>query len=468
MTQTAPGWRPNPGAQLDFITCLLFECLYHGTRGKGGTDALLMAYAYHVGRGYGVDWRGQIWRRHEKDLIDIIKRSKKYYPRLGGRYVKGEKEWHFPGGEVLKFVYGADEDAYDTWHGQEWPFLGFDELTLWPDLALYDKLKSICRSSNPDVPRMMRSVTNPWGRGHSAVKAYFIDAGPEGVPVIAESGRWRTHIFGSIYENVSFMAADPDYVKGLQDIKSKDLREAWLHGSWDINIGGLFAGVWSTGAHVLDPFKIPASWFVDRSHDWGWSSPHATVWWAESSGEAVEPFPGFSYIFPKGTLFAISEIYGGGKDPARPNVGLKQSDSAIAINIKKRDEALQRQYGVRVNHGPADPSIFGGAGNESIMDRYRAEGVRFYEANNERVTGWKAISDRLEAGHPFAEGEPMEKRGLFFFRDCPHTIRTVRELPRDEGDFDDADTESEDHAPDAVRYKVNTKKRVARQMEIGT
>lgn len=43
-------WTPQPGSQVMFTTCPIFEVLYEGTRGPGKTDALLMDFAQHCGK----------------------------------------------------------------------------------------------------------------------------------------------------------------------------------------------------------------------------------------------------------------------------------------------------------------------------------------------------------------------------------------------------------------------------------
>lgn len=55
-------WQPLPGSQHRFMTCPFYEVLLEGNRGGGKTDALLMDFAQMVGRGYGEDWRGVIFR----------------------------------------------------------------------------------------------------------------------------------------------------------------------------------------------------------------------------------------------------------------------------------------------------------------------------------------------------------------------------------------------------------------------
>ena len=53
----------------------------------------------------------------------------------------------------------------------------------------------------------------------------------------------------------------------------------------------------------------------------------------------------------------------------------------------------------------------------------------------------------------------MEEPGLFFFDTCRHLIRTLPTLPRDSKKPEDVDTQSEDHAFDAVRYRLLTASR---------
>ena len=64
-------WAPLPGSQEMFLSCPLFEVLFHGTRGPGKTDALLMAFAQHVGKGHGKAWRGIIFRQTYPQLADV-------------------------------------------------------------------------------------------------------------------------------------------------------------------------------------------------------------------------------------------------------------------------------------------------------------------------------------------------------------------------------------------------------------
>ena len=72
-------WLPNLGSQMLFLSCPHHEVFYGGTRYVGKTDCLLMDFYQEVGKGYGSDWRGIIFRRTYKQLHDLIIKSKKWY-----------------------------------------------------------------------------------------------------------------------------------------------------------------------------------------------------------------------------------------------------------------------------------------------------------------------------------------------------------------------------------------------------
>jgi hypothetical protein len=60
----------------------VFEVLYEGTRGPGKTDALLMDFAQHVGKGLRREWRGILFRQTFPELSDVVNKSKKWFPRI--------------------------------------------------------------------------------------------------------------------------------------------------------------------------------------------------------------------------------------------------------------------------------------------------------------------------------------------------------------------------------------------------
>ena len=471
-------WEPHEGSQELFLSCPVFECLYEGTRGPGKTDALLMDYAQDVGRGYGADWRGIVFRREYKELDDIVKKSKKWFRRIfpRARFLesKSDYKWKFPDGEELFFRAAKNIDDYWSYHGHEYPFLGWEELTNWPDLRLYLDMMSVCRSSNPNVPRKYRATANPYGPGHNSVKSRFIDPMPPGVIYKDPEGRERVRIHGSIYENKTLLAADPQYLENLKAIKDKNKRRAWLFGDWDIVAGGAIDDVWDRDIHEIAPFKIPSSWYVDRAFDWGSSKPFSVGWWAESDGTEATLADGRKKSWPRGTLFRIAEWYGWN---GNPNEGVRMIDSNIGKGIRERETKLKEYHtGMRILPGPADSSIFDAdPGKDSTAQGINAGyyGKSIHKNRDIFVHADKSPGSRkrrLESlrRHLNASLEKrMEDPGLFVFDTCRDGfLRTMPVLTRDRNDPDDVDTDAEDHVMDETGYRLTATKKIVRRVRV--
>ena len=115
----------------------------------------------------------------------------------------------------------------------------------------------------------------------------------------------------------------------------------------------------------------------------------------------------------------------------------------------------------KLAQGVLDPSAFAVDGgppiSESINNVLLKAGLApFRKADNKRVptaagkdrrgamSGWDQVRGRLVG----TGGRPM----LFFFETCLASIRTIGVLQHDPMKAEDLDTNSEDHAVDAVRY----------------
>ena len=123
--------------------------------------------------------------------------------------------------------------------------------------------------------------------------------------------------------------------------------------------------------------------------------------------------------------------------------------SEVGRGIKEKEARL----GIQCSTGPADPSIFSTENGSSIADEMARSGVKWDRAINTRKAGWERMRRLLKASTQTSMDEP----GLFVFETCRHFIRTVPALPRDNRDLDDANTDAEDHAADAARYRVMKK-----------
>ena len=451
-------WEPNPGGQWFFLRCPHWEVLTDGDRGGGKTSVLLNSFLMYVGAGFGSDWNGIIFRLYNPDLKDIIAKSKVIingaFP--GSKFNKKDQEWTFETGETLAFRHLENIKAYDQYHGHSYPFIGFEELTNWPDHEPYEAMLSCSRppSANPDIPLITRATTNSFGSGYQWVKSRFID-GKKPFVAYGDEGMKRARIPIYWEENVDFVKADPNYHKRLSaTLSDENKRKAWLEGSWDIVAGGRFSGVWLESVHYIEPFNIPSNWNVDRSHDWGSSKPYATLWYAESNGEQIED----GRSWPKGTLFVINEDYGCqgemGEPNWKPNVGVELGPADIAKRVKQTEQEML-MWGLikkQPRPGPGDDPLFDVSRGESMASTMAKQGVVWLKPSKgpgSRITGWQLIEDRLKASRQ----HPMEEPGLFVFNTCRHLRRTLPILPRDPKKPDDVQSDSEDHLLDSLRLK---------------
>jgi hypothetical protein len=467
-------WAPQNGSQVAFLQCSLLECLFHGTRGPGKTDALLMAFAQHVGKGFRSAWRGIIFRQTYPQLADIQAKSEKWFRLIFGeaaKFNKAKMMWEWSTGEVLMFRHMSTPSDYWNYHGHEYPFIGWEELTSWATDECYKSMFSCCRSSTRGVPKMIRATTNPYGVGHNWVKQRWRLEGQWWLTIIVTDavdidGRpepYRAAIHGHIDENKILLDADPNYKQTIiASASNPAMAEAWLRGSWDIVAGGMFGDVWDPAVHIIKRFTVPQTWRLDRSFDWGSSAPFSVGWWARSDGSDYVGADGRWHSTVRGDLFRIAEWYGW---TGKPNEGLKM----LAVSVAKGIVDREVRWGLhgRVKAGPADSAIFANENGMCIADdmarKVRLEdgkvyhGVRWTPADKKpgsRKMGWEAVRKVLSDAKRPADGTPRERPGLFVFDNCHQFIRTVPGLPRDEKDPDDVDTTAEDHVGDEVRYRV--------------
>lgn len=482
-------WEPLKGSQELVLGCPCNHILHEGTRGPGKTDAQAMFFRRFVGLGYGQFWRGVIFDLEYKNLDDLISKTQRWFPQFndGAKFNSSGSalRWVWPTGEELLFRVVKNDKDYWKYHGQEFPFIGWNELTKHPNPNLYDAMMSCNRSSFvpelhspdlenplPEIPLTVLSTTNPYGVGHNWVKHRFIDPAEPGQVIRMtkevfnprkqckeEVTKTQVRIFGSYKENIYL---SPEYILELESITDENKREAWLYGNWDITSGGMFDDVWSKRYNIMPAFKIPHEWPIFRSFDWGSSKPFSVGWWTESDGSDIRMPDGSWRSTVRGDLIRFAEWYGWN---GTPNNGLRMLATDITEGIIEREIAWGF-YG-RVDPGPADSSIFNTENGVCIasdmakpvmIEGREFEGVEWARADKSpgsRKNGWELIRVAIAGAQPPEHGGPREKPGLFVTENCRDGfIRTVPTLPRDEKDMDDVDTESEDHCGDEVRYTL--------------
>jgi len=498
--------RPQAGSQSLSLSCPCDEILYEGTRGPGKTAAQLLRFKRLVGIGYGAFWKGVIFDMEYKNLADIISQSKKLFKKFddGAKFLASASElkWVWPTGEELLFRYEQKADGYWNYHGQEFPFIGHNELTKRHDSEFYESMFSCMRSSFvpsdyplangdflPPIPLECFSTTNPFGVGHTWVKKRFIDPMPRGTVLRSETTVFnpmteldekviltRVAIHGSWRENKYL---DVKYIANLMAIKDPNKRAAWVEGSWDITSGGRFDHLWDEKTHVIAPFRIPPSWTVDRSHDWGESKPFSNLWFAEADGTEATLNNGDIFCPARGTIICIAELYGCHKDEL--NKGLNMSATNVAKMVKWVDKRLMGEdiqqpisflgqcnlipntISRRVLPGPADNAINNPNDDMiSIADKMKLQGVVWTESDKRpgsRIAGASLICELLESAIEGKQSQSgnCERPAVYFFNNVRGLISRLPVLSRDTKNPDDIDTEQEDHDYDAFRYRCSAR-----------
>ncbi len=507
-------WSPLAGSQSAVLACPADEILYHGTRGPGKTAAQLAYFIGRCGRGYGRYWRGIIFDRSYKNLDDIVAKSQEMIPSIfpNAKFLasKSDMRWIFPDGETLLFRHMAKPSDYYNYHGHEYCFIGWNELTKFPTSELYDTMMSCNRSSFlplehspqltqrdkeviadcqllgepippniqrkvlPNIPLVTFSTTNPYGAGHNWVKKKWIDKAPPAQPIKTTKKVFNprtkrdedvttslVHVFGSYKEN-KFL--DPKYIATLDAIRDPNKRRAWLGGDWSITAGGAIDDLWNASKHVLPRFIVPSNWQVKRSFDWGSSHPFAACIWAIANGEEVKLSNGETFAPQKGSLILCGEVYGGemvmmdngqyGYDYGS-NKGIKASAREVARMIAEYEEELLEEGWIEtpVEAGPADGQIYNVNEKESgsIAERMEQEGISFYAADKSKGTRINGLELMRVALENSLQGEGV---GLYVMNHCEAFLETVPSIPRDEDNLDDVDTMANDHCYDAVRYQI--------------
>lgn len=164
---------PTP-KQTAFLSLDCFEALYGGAAGGGKSDALLMAAAQYV---HIPGYAALLLRRTYADLSlpgAIMDRSKSWWMGKADWNEK-DKRWTFPSGATITFGYLDTEKDRFRYQGAELQFLGFDELTQFPE-QWYRYLQSrLRRLSTAVAPVRCRAASNPGGIGHDWVRRRFVD-----------------------------------------------------------------------------------------------------------------------------------------------------------------------------------------------------------------------------------------------------------------------------------------------------
>ena len=411
------------------------EQLYGGSAGPGKSEFLLMAalqYVHLSGR-----YSAILFRRTFQDLKlegALIPRSFEYLGNTSAKWNGQDKKWTFPTGATLSFGYLKYEKHKYRYQSSEFQFIGFDELTQFEQSQYTYMFSRLRRLETSAIPLRQWSASNPGNIGHQWVKKRFITSDNS------------KRVFLEAYIDDNPHLNTEEYKQSLEEL-DEEKKKQLLEGDWDSFGGAYFGDLWENDKQVISPLKeIPEGYRIDRSYDWGDSSPSACLWWAKSNGEEIKLRDGTTLTPPPKSLIALNEFY---TWSGTPDEGNRMLATEQAKKIKQFEDA--REW--NVEPGPADSSIFDVRNGSCIADDMQSHDINWEEADKSpgsRINGAQRVRQMLSASKHRDPEEPW----LLFTKNCKHSIRTIPTLPSDERNPDDVDTDAEDHAYDSVRYRV--------------
>lgn len=237
-----------------------------------------------------------------------------------------------------------------------------------------------------------------------------------------------TFIRSSVYDNKPLLEKDPEYLANLEAL-SEDLRKAWLDGDWDVFAGQYFTE-WRRDLHVVEPFDIPPAWNRVAALDYGLDCL-AVVWAAfDEHGDGV--------------------VY---RELCKSGLAVEDAARAILSVCTPDDRDLMIW---------APPDLWSRQKDtgKSIFELFYDNGIHFVRADNNRQNGWMNMKSWLRPD----ENDHVRLR---IFRNCPELIRCIPLLQYSPRNSMDCDTEPHDitHAPDALRYLLQSRPRPGKEVD---
>ena len=460
--------------QMQAFTSKATEILYGGAAGGGKSHLLRVASIL-----WSVDIPGlqvYFFRRRYPELASNHLEGPTGFPSLLRTWVEKKKvrinysknDIVFSNGSGIHLRHCQHEKDKFSYQGPEMHVIILDEATHFTP-TMYEYFRGRCRLGGLQVPAKYKGMfprilagTNPGNVAHNYFKSEFIDPlDPFEIKRMPKEkgGMLRQFIPALLSDNFILTQNDPEYINKLHGLGNDALVKMMLLGDWDVVDGGAFDDVWCRKTHILEPFEIPHTWYIDRSFDWGSAKPFSTIWWAEADGSEVQNGPYKGWCPPRDTLIAIGEWYGCG---TKANTGLKMSAREVAKGIVEREEIIGQNYlnwgkknNIRntIKAGPADSQIFNSENEMCIADDMEDEGVYWESANKSpgtRKNGFELMRTRFKNGLQ----EYVESPAIYFFSSCKNLIAHIPTLPRDPKDPEDVDSNAEDHDYDSARYRV--------------
>lgn len=461
---------PQPGSQTELWNLLnpYSEVTYIGFGGPRGGGKSFGMRSFFATICSQMPLHAVIVRQELEDLkrnhIEPMKEElRAFIDRKIIRYNGQNKEFIFPNGSKLGFMYCKTDADLNRFQGLGIDLLGLEEAGQFTQNQMAYMISSvrkspIAASSEEKVfypPRVL--FTFNWGGpGHKYLRRIFWDGQDQ--PHIGKKGDKSVYniphenpddyrfIFAPFDQNKALQEEDPNYQDKLRLLSDK-LQKAYIDGDPDAFTGTFFNV--ARFVHEVEPFEIPGHWSLFGGLDPGTSSYCSFGLYAKSTD---------------GQIYKIFNYYQEKTNPIEHARNIK--------NLLTYDERIVQWTGGRMpSYVTAGKDAFAKQGKYTMAsheytweDVFRNEAGLFLQpCNNARVPGASALLQVLHFDFDYdSEDLTDEERILspptlrFFKGQCDPTIEELITLEHKETNIDDVaeGIGIDDHAYDETRYAI--------------
>lgn len=333
--------------------------------------------------------------------------------RGGAYWLQQDKKWVLPNGSYIKLGYCKSDSDWETYQGQEYMDIAFEEATQMKERAFLDIVGSNRQTLYMGVTGKVWITCNPGGIGTEWVERRFINP--------KTRDRRTAWIKALLRENMAMLENDPGYRDRVLAKQPEWRRKQWEEGDWDAVEGQFF---------VVDPrivrsdIEIPYYADLYAGVDAGYfPSSFACVWafrWKDAKTG-------------KTRVHIIRELK---KQKLNSRV---QAEEAVAIENQIRSHVCRGRF--------ADPNSWkktesSEGANSVTAHSWAQHGFLVTPAlSNARAAGWLLLRTMFD------------NYNISIDESCVALWREISDAIHDDK-TDDIDDKCEDHLLDALRYML--------------